>query len=120
MCFYIGIEDLAANALIELLKQKEERPISYSALEEYGTRVVQLLSSQGEKAVLILSRAKTDAMFRNYSDFFEETDVEGKLGIKLKEGKTISDLITEFRGYLPLKLLLAMINSEPLQGLLSA
>ena len=45
MCFYIGIEDLAANALIELLQKEEKRDfITYSELEEYGTQVVKLLS----------------------------------------------------------------------------
>ena len=37
MCFYIGIEDLAANALIEILtKNSEKRFVSYEELENYG------------------------------------------------------------------------------------
>ena len=45
MCFYIGIEDLAANALIELLQKEENRSfITYKELERYGTQVVSLLS----------------------------------------------------------------------------
>lgn len=94
MCFYIGIEDLAANAMIEMLKK------------EYG-----------EKAVLILSRENTDALFRNYSDFFEEGEQDGKKGIKLKIGKEIDDLIRQFRGYLALDVLLAFMNQRSVQVL---
>lgn len=43
--------------------------------------MVQILKENGEKAVLILSRDNTDALFRNYSDFFEENEEEGEKGI---------------------------------------
>ena len=76
MCFYIGIEDLAANALIEILtKNSEKRFVSYEELENYGAEVVKFLCEKGEKAILILSRDCTEAMFRNYSDFFEEQHI---------------------------------------------
>lgn len=112
MCFYIGIEDLAANALIELLKEKKQRVISYDELEKYGAQVVRLLSEQGEKAVLLLSRDNTSALFRNYSDFFEEVELEDGLGIKLKEEKGIEDLIIQFRGYLALDVLMALVDKR--------
>lgn len=120
MCFYIGIEDLAANALIELLRRKEtqaNRFLSYSEIEDYGSRVIQLLTSKGEKAVLILSRESTDAMFRNYSDFFEEGCVEGSKGIKLRTGIEVDQLIEEFRGYLALDVLMAFTDEESIQAL---
>ncbi len=114
MCFYIGIEDLAANALIELLKSNEsKRFVTYGEVERYGNAVVRILKEKGEKAVLILSRDNTDAFFRNYSDFFEECRGEnGELGIMLKKDKEISDLIRQFRGYLALDVLLAFVSQE--------
>jgi len=39
---------------------------------------VQILKENGEKAVLILSRDNTDALFKNYSEFFEEHEEDGK------------------------------------------
>ncbi len=89
MCFYIDIEDLAANAFIELLKtNNDKRFITYAEIEKYGNAVIQILKDKGEKAVLILSRNNTNALFRNYSDFFEECANEaGMLGIRLKEDK---------------------------------
>lgn len=42
MCYYIGIEDLAANALIEILKTKENEQteqycVTLAELEAYGS-----------------------------------------------------------------------------------
>jgi len=107
MCYYIGIEDLAANAMIEILEKKQrdgnaiDMPLSVTLrdLEEYGTEVVRYINQKtDEKALLILSRASTVYMFRNYSDFFEETE-EGESAIRLREGKTVDDLKVKFRTY---------------------
>lgn len=117
MCFYIGIEDLAANAMIEMLKKGGQRFLTYSEIEIYGTEVVQILKENGEKAVLILSRDNTAALFRNYSEFFEEGEQNGKKGIKLKEDKKVEDLIQQFRGYLALDVLLAFVNQRSIQVL---
>ena len=57
MCFYIGIEDLAANALIEILQTEKEEmgkhSVTYAELENYGTEVIHYLTNKGEEAVLI-------------------------------------------------------------------
>ncbi len=86
--------------------------ITYDELEKYGAQVVRLLSEKGEKAVLLLSRDNTNALFRDYSDFFEEKELESGLGIKLKEGKGVNDLIIQFRGYLALDVLMALVNER--------
>lgn len=117
MCFYIGIEDLAANALIEVLKKENKRFLTYNEIENYGAEVVRILKENGEKAVLILSRDNTEALFRNYSDFFEESEQDGKRGISLKSEKKTQDLIQQFRGYLALDVLLAFMNERSIQAL---
>lgn len=122
MCFYIGIEDLAANALIEILKTKEEAQteqccVTLAELEAYGNQVIQYLNERGEKAVLILSRENTSLMFRNYSDFFEETETDQGIAIALKEGKTASDLVMKFRTYLALDLMMAFMNTDSVRVL---
>lgn len=118
MCFYIGIEDLAANALIELLQKEENRSfITYKELERYGTQVVSLLSERGEKAVLLLSRENTNAMFRDYSEFFEEDSYDGNEGIRLRTGKSRKDLIVQFRGYLALDVLMALVDERSVSAL---
>lgn len=117
MCFYIEIEDLVANALIETLKKGDKRFLTYREIEGYGAEVVQILKENGEKAVLILSRDNTEAFFRNYSDFFEEKELRGNLGISLKDGKKVEDLIRQFRGYLSLDVLLAFMNDRSIRVL---
>ncbi len=117
MCFYIGIEDLAANAMIEMLKKGGQRFLTFDEIEMYGAEVVQILKESGEKAVLILSRENTDALFRNYSEFFKEGKQNGKKGIRLKDEKEIDDLIQQFRGYLALDVLLAFMNKRSVKVL---
>ena len=68
----IGIEDLAANAMIEMLKKGGQRFLTYNEIEMYGAEVVQILRENGEKAVLILSRENTDALF-NTSFIYEKS-----------------------------------------------
>ncbi len=114
MCFYIGIEDLAANALIEILTKKARKYVTYKELEEYGNTVIRILGSKNEKAVLILSRESTNEMFRSYSDYFEEIQVNSELGIALKDGVTVDSLIDKFRGYLAWDVLLALIDKKSL------
>lgn len=114
MCVYIGIEDLAANALIEILTKTEKDFVSYKELEAYGQEVVRILNEKNEKAVLILSRDSTSDMFRSYSHIFKEFLAKNELGIKLKEGVTADDLIDTFRGYLSWDVLLAFVNKDSL------
>lgn len=119
MCFYIGIEDLAANALIEMLEMEDKNPelksITYAELERYGTEVVRYLKENGEKAVLIFSRESTDVMLHNYADFFEERANGTAIG--LRKGKCVPDLIKRFRTYLAFDLLMAFMADVPVQML---
>ena len=100
MCFYIGIEDLAANALIEILSAKkgaesEQLYVTLAELEKYGAQVVRHLNEKGDDALLILSGESTSMMFRNYSDFFEEIETSEGTAISLREGKTVTDLVVK-------------------------
>lgn len=122
MCFYIGIEDLAANALIEVLKTKEDSQLSnyyitLAELENYGNQVVRYLNKKGEKAMLILSRENTSLMFRDYSDFFKEVETGNGIAISLREGKTVSDLIKKFRTYLAYDVMMAFMQAVSVQTL---
>lgn len=120
--FYIGIEDLAANALITVLREDcNHNFVSYKQIESYGNKAIQVLESNGNKAVLILSRNHTEAMFCDYSRYFVESECCGSKGIKLKQDIEVDDLVAAFRGYLALDLLLAFVDridfgSEGSQG----
>ena len=123
MCYYIGIEDLAANALIEILRSKEgsdlsQYRITLRELEKYGAEVVRYLNQEkGEKALLILSRASTTHMFRNYSDFFEEVETDEGTAIALQKGKTVEDLVEKFRTYIAIDLMNAFVSVATVSGI---
>ena len=95
MCFYIGIEDLAANALIEILQSKNgddsQNVVTYAELEKYGAEVVHYLGEQGDKK---------------------------EPAIELRKGKTVSDLIERFRTYLEIDVLLAFMSEKTVSVLI--
>ena len=108
---YIGIEELAANALIELLRQDSTtRFVRFSTLLDYGVEVVRLLRAEDEKAVLMYSRERNDMLFTDYSCYFESAMEDGWAGVRLKDGITIDDLWIHFRTSLTLRLLEAFMN----------
>ena len=111
--YNIGIEDLAANALIEMMsKDKSKRFVSYENFEDYGSEVLNFLNMTEKKAVLNLSRENTNLMFRKYSDVFKETVLNNQVRIALKPKVSTEDLIIKFRGYLAFDVLLAFVNKQ--------
>ena len=118
MCRFIGIEDLAANALIELMEKSDCREVSFETLINYGTVVLSVLRQNGEEAVFLLSKEHTNELIRNYSDYFEvNRNVINGDSIILKPDKTVDDLRNRFRAFLTVDYLLAFIDSKSLAEL---
>ena len=120
MCVYIGIEDLVANALIEVVeKNAERRVVFFRELDEYGAMVVKYLNENNEHAVLLLSKERTNSFLHDYSEFFELYSEDGKIdeGIRLKDGVTTSSLWERFRSYLTIDVMRAFMNEEALNKL---
>ena len=120
MCMYIGIEDLAANALISLLMTKSDEPcpfVSFSTLKEYGLRVVTKLREQHEEAVYIYSPISKARLFSDYSNYFELAVRKGKEGVRLREGVGLEDLWIKFQTVIAVKMLRVMRDPELLRSL---
>lgn len=119
MSIKIGIADLVANALIELVDNDENnREVTYKQLNEYGALVIETLNAQKEEAVLIISKERTKAFLHDYSDFFEvRVNAKKEKCIALRVGKTTDELRELFRGYLSLDMLLAFMSEYSLQAL---
>lgn len=117
--YYIQIEDLAANALIELLEtSKDNRSVSFSVLSKYGNVVVEKLRKENKEVYLLVSRDTTYAFLSDYTDFF---DIDDSFEIiTLKEDKTIEDLKTKFRSNIALDVLMAFISKEAVNVLKKA
>lgn len=113
MYIYIEIKDLVANALIELLESGVKGEVLFSQLDEYGARVVEVLSSEEEtNAVLVVSRESQMAMVEDYSDMFEFFERDGAKGIRLKDGINALQLWNRFCTSLSLKVLRAFQSKE--------
>lgn len=117
MCIYIGIEDLAANALIELVEKSEKREVLFKQLDEYGARVVKFLNDKQEQAVLVLSKERTNEFLHDYSDYFELFSNGMDEGIRLKADISVSQLWKKFRGYLSVDVMLAFMDQMSVSAL---
>lgn len=112
MCVYIGIEDLAANALIALLdKARSEnrdgssRFVKFSQLLSLGTIVVKRFKDEGEDAVLIYSREANEKLFTDYSRFFKFSIQNGEEGVLLKSNIDVDDLWVFFRSTITMRMI---------------
>ena len=119
MCAFIGIETLAANALIELLNKSDKREVTFDTLVRYGMAIVRFYQQEtGDEAVLLLSRKYQTNMVDNYSNLFDvKMDETGEGTFTLKEGVSVEDLECYFRWNLSMKLLNAFVAPEALQTL---
>lgn len=120
MYTFIGIESLAANALITLLEKNQNvREVSFSTLVSYGTEIIRIYRRDtGEEAVLLLSREYQMNMIANYSDFFDvQMDDDGQGVFRLKDGVTKELLKDYFQWTLKNNLLSAFMAPEALEKL---
>ena len=118
MCIYIGIEDLAANALIELIENSGKKYVLFRELDDYGACVIKILNEQGKQAMLLLSKRGTHDFLHDYSDYFEMIHTEtGDEGIQLREGISVQKLWEKFRGYLTVDVMKAFMNRQAVQAL---
>lgn len=117
MCMYIGIEDLVANAIIELVEKSQRNEVLFSEINRYGASVVQILSEKDNKAILILSKERTSAFLNDYSDFFELYTNGTEEGIRLKENISVSQLWEKFRGYLSIDVMMAFTDARSIAAL---
>lgn len=117
MCIYIGIEDLVANALIELVEKSAQREVLFKQLDQYGAMVIKCLNDKQEQAVLVLSKERTNVFLHDYSNYFELFSSGTDEGIRLKEGISVSQLWEKFRGCLSVDVMLAFMDSSAVSAL---
>ena len=110
MCLKLGVEDVAVNALIELLAEATRRVsdahrampfVSFTRIQQYGALAVKKLREENRDVVLIYSRDGVLSFVHDYSRYFRLEFVDGEEGIRLCDGVTEEDLWTHFRSQLP-------------------
>ena len=117
MSYHIAIDDLVANAFIEIIKinRKNTCFLSFKQIEDYGKEVVKILRENGNEVELTLSKRNTEELLREFPDFFVQEERNGRKGVALQPDKTVTDLINHFRGYLALDVLLASTNERAIK-----
>lgn len=112
---YIGIEDLVASALIELMKQEESnRKVSLLTLADYGAVIVKLLAESGEDAILFLTKESTYEFVHDYADFFSIETYGDTEYIELKKNVSKEQLCSQFLKNLTVDLAIALTGEESL------
>lgn len=115
---YIGIEDLVASALIELMKlKKTSRKISLKDLSDYGAVIVRLLTQSGRDAILFLTKESTYEFVHDYADYFSIKEYDEIEYIELKDGITVENLRSQFRKNLTVDLAKAINGKESFETL---
>lgn len=120
MCTFIGIESLAANALIELFDQQRIREVSFDTLVKYGMTVIQIYQrNTGVEAVLLLSEQYQNGLIENYSNYFDvEMDGAGHGVLKLNSSvNSTEELRDVFRWPMDCNLISAFLAPEALEKL---
>ena len=122
MCNYIGIECLAANALIELFERQNKKEVSFDMLVHYGMQVVHILEEQtGEEIILLLSQKYQINMIENYSDLFDVIISANGNGLFRLKGKdkesTLSALKNRFRWTMSIRYINAFLSDSALKAL---
>lgn len=115
---YIGIEDLVASALIELMKQEEtNRRVSLQTLSDYGTVIVKLLTQSGQDAILFLTKDSTYEFVHDYADYFSIEECDEIEYIVLNADVTVDALRQQFRKNLTVDFAKAIHGKESLKAL---
>jgi len=116
---FIGIESLAANALIEIINKTNRREVDFASLVKYGMKIVKLIQEQtGEEAILLLSKKYQMNMIDDYSDFFEmKINANGYDVFKLRDDITAEDLSEYFRWTMSIRVIRAFMSEEAIMEL---
>lgn len=112
MCYFIGIEDLVTNALIELVEKTGNRTVSFSQLNKYGEAVIAKLKNDSMDVTLIFTRDTTDQFFYDCSDIFSINEGETDIQITLNDNISTDYLRKRFRINLSLNLLSAFVAPD--------
>lgn len=124
--YNLNLDDLVPNAFIALNNRSNERitEISLDIIKKYGDEVSKKLKQDDKQVVFNLSKDAIILFSEKYSNFFALKDNETHLSkstyVILNDGIEVKDLVINFRGNLPLGLLLAYTNKQVIQrGLLN-
>ena len=127
MCQYIGLDDLALNAFIEICDSEKniqivEPPVvTYSRLRKYGIKLVHAYKdSTQQEAELLISDAYISDFVRDYSGIIDVSSVNGEYYFSLLKYDDIEKIRELYRYSLPIDLINAFMDESVKEAILAA
>lgn len=108
----LELEDLVANALIELIEDKGIRQVSFKQLDLYKKSLYDEFKKINIRVVIPFTDGDVDRLISIYDDFFEEEIINERRYITLKDNKNELDLRKYFRSYLPLNIIKVFYDTK--------
>lgn len=116
-CIFIEVEDLIANALIELIEHKNCTRVDMEQVIKYGNAIVVNLKKQKIDSVVVSGRDIIHEIRSSCSNkfiFFGFGDGTQKASISIAEGTSVERLRSEYRAFLSINMLLAFTDKKSL------
>lgn len=112
---FIGIEYLAALALINVYNSKSETKVKFDTLNEYGIQAMKKFDKENIQAVVLFSSEYAERLIKDYSDCFSINNIDGDEYLELKI--SVQELQDRFMGYLSLDILMALMSQDVVEVL---
>lgn len=117
MSYCIDIQDLAGNALIELIEKTGKRTVLFSQLNNYGNAIIAKLGSENIDASFVHTKEKVEQFFDTCSDVFLFEEIGNDIKVTLKNGVSTDTLRERFRIPIAFCLLKAFVADSTLKTL---
>lgn len=117
MSYCIDIQDLAGNALIELVEKAGKRTVLFSQLNNYGNAIIAKLENENIDAFFAYTKEKIEQFVDTCSDVFLFEEVGNDIKVTLKSGVLTDVLRERFRMPIAFCLLKAFVAESTLKTL---
>jgi ribosomal protein S17E len=117
MCKFIGMEYLAASALINIYKKKKIKEVSFKMLNEYGISIMKEFIEKKISVIILFSNIYASNLVRDYSECFDLEFKKEDYYLILKDEIQTDDLLNRFLGYLSVDILKTLFNEKVLASL---
>lgn len=117
MFYCIDIQDLAGNALIELIEKTGKRTVLFSQLNNYGNAIIAKLENENIDTFFAYTKEKVEQFVDTCSDVFLFEEVGNDIKVTLKSGVLTDVLRERFRMPIAFCLLKAFVAESTLKTL---
>ena len=118
MYFFIYLEDLIANALIEGVERKGKNTVNFSQLEKYGEAIQKELKSRDIESSVCITKEQTKQCMEDYKDIFCFVEKLNDVKVILQKDVSTTYLRSKFRVKLAMPLLEAFVSKNALSAIL--